>query len=94
MKTPYQIRNFAVMSAEDAKAAGYESLTVPYHVDSKCKDTRARERDLWEAMCDQVKGCDCVVVEFHNGYEMWRHTDEMNIDPATGAKITRYITRF
>jgi len=81
------------MSQSDAIEHGYESLTIPYNVDSKCKETQVREILLWVKQCEQVRGCNCVAVEFSNGYEMWRHTSEMNIDPQTGEKSIRNSKR-
>lgn len=94
MKTLNQIAGFQKMIPSEAIAYGYEALTIPYNIYSKCKETRDREIGFWEKQCAQVRGCNCVVVEFSCGVEMWRHTSEMNIDPRTGKKITRNLTRF
>lgn len=87
---PYDLR---VLSPIDARDAGYESLTTPYNVFSKCAVTRKRERALFEKMCDQMNGCNAIVAEVYQGYEVWRHHSEMNIDPKTGCKITSYIRK-
>jgi hypothetical protein len=49
------------------------------------------EREWWDRLCNDLKSCDCVIVEFTNGLELWRHDDELDIDPMTGLKHQKFI---
>jgi len=49
------------------------------------------ERQWWDNLCRDMQSCKCVIVEFYNGLEMWRHDDELDVDPMTGLKHSRKI---
>jgi hypothetical protein len=87
------MNDFPIMTERDALRHGYASLTRPYAIDSSNRETRERETEWWDRMCDDMKGCKCVVVQYAHGWEMWRHTDELDIDPITGKKITDYLPK-
>jgi hypothetical protein len=80
---------FPVMELVDARAAGFKSLTKPYYLNHRDESIRICERGWWDAICHDLKDCKCVIVEFQNGVELWRHDDELDVDPMTGTKLPR-----
>jgi hypothetical protein len=86
----FHINGYKVLQPEDATKLGYESLTVVYKVDYKNPIIAKSEKHLWDLQCETVRGCDCVVVLFPDGFEMWRHTSQLNLDYETGLKCSRY----
>jgi hypothetical protein len=88
---PSPSRFFPVKGAADARKEGYRSLTRPYLINCKDESIRMLEREWWDRLCNDLKSCDCVIVEFTNGLELWRHDDELDIDPMTGLKHQKFI---
>jgi len=94
MKSPlYYMYKYQVLTPEDATNNGYQSLTVAYKIESPNIELRNRERLLWQRQCETMQGTKSVVVQVENGVEMWRHNSEMDIDPDTGMKCVRYISK-
>lgn len=60
---------------------------MPYAIQATDPTIRLQERDWWHRVCEDLRCCDCVVVEYLTGVELWRHKDELDIDPATGLKV-------
>lgn len=82
---------FPVMEAAEARKAGFRSLTRPYYLHHKDESIGHIERTWWDNLCRDLKDCKCVIVEFSNGVELWRHEDELDVDPMTGLKHTKYF---
>ena len=74
---------FPLMTKRDAEAAGYLALTTPY-----CQSDKSPERAWFLSVLDDMRGCNCVLVEFTSGIEVWRHESEVNID-CMGRKLNR-----
>jgi hypothetical protein len=74
---------FPLMTKRDAEAAGYVALTTPY-----CQGDKSREKAWFRSVLDDMRGCNCVLVEFAPGIEVWRHESEINID-YMGRKLNR-----
>ena len=89
---PYKL--FELLSPADAKAKGYRSLTRPYRLAARDVNTRNLEHLYWNRVCEDLRLCNCVVVEYPTGIEIWRHESELDIDPATGMKIDSYIPKY
>jgi len=87
----FYTNGYAVYEPDVATKMGYESLTVAYHTDSNNNVIRRQENYIWQLQCYTMQGCDCVAVIVPDGLEMWRHTTELNIDPETGLKCSRYV---
>jgi len=90
---PITNRFFPVRGAADARSAGYRSLTRPYYLNHRDASIRMLERNWWDNLCHDLRLCNCVVVEYTNGVELWRHEDELDIDPMTGLKQAKYIPK-
>lgn len=88
---PTMNKYFQVKGAAEARLEGYKSLTRPYHINHKDASIRMLERQWWDNLCRDMQSCKCVIVEFYNGLEMWRHDDELDVDPMTGLKHSRKI---
>ena len=84
---------FPVKGCADARRAGYRSLTKPYHLNHKDESIRYQEREWWDNLCRDLQRCRCVIVEYSSGVELWRHEDELDVDPMTGLKQTKHITK-
>lgn len=84
---------FPVMGVADAKSAGYRSLTRPYYLNHRDESIRSVERGWWDSLCQDLKTCNCVIVEFSSGVELWRHEEELDVDPMTGVKYSKYIPK-
>lgn len=89
----FETYGYPVYEPETAAKLGYESLTIAYQTDHKNPYIRKHENELWELQCYTMIGCNAVAVVVENGFEMWRHTSELNIDPKTGMKCSRYISK-
>lgn len=74
---------FPMMSRREAESAGYVALTTPY-----CQSNKSPERAWFFSVLNDMLGCNCVLVEFTSGIEVWRHETEINID-CMGRKLTR-----
>ena len=88
---PSTNRFFPVKGVAEARQEGYKSLTRPYYLNHKDESIRSIERLWWNRLCDDLKSCRCTIVEFSNGVELWRHDDELDIDPMTGLKHSSKI---
>lgn len=80
---------FPQMTADEARDSGYRSLTRPYRTQHQDDATRNRERDWWHNVCSDLRCCDCVIVLHEAGPEIWRHENQLDIDPKTGFKIPK-----
>ena len=88
----YYMYKYQVLTPEDATNNGYQSLTVAYKIKSNNNEERTRERWMWQNQCETMTGTNSVIVQVPKGVEMWRHSSEMDIDPDSGLKCTRYIS--
>ena len=88
----YYMYKYQVLTPEDARNNGYQSLTVAYKIESMNLELRGRERWIWQKQCETMRGTNSVIVQVPNGVEMWRHSSEMDIDPDSGLKCARYIS--
>jgi len=66
---------FRKMRKGDATEEGYLPITMPY-----CQHHASPERAWFFRVLEDMKGCDCVLVEFASGLEVWRHNRELNLD--------------
>lgn len=71
------------MKKADAQAAGYVAITTPY-----CQSHLSPESEWFKRVLADMKGCNCVIVSFASGLEVWRHDSEINLDHL-GRKLTR-----
>jgi hypothetical protein len=60
---------------------GYIAMTKPYALESKNANLRETETIWFHRVIDDMRGCDCVLVEFTGGTEVWRHKSELNVTP-------------
>ena len=84
---------FPVKDSRVARKEGYRSLTRPYHINHKDQSIRLQERDWWHRVCRDLRACDCCIVEYATGVEIWRHEDQLDIDPQTGLKVNGYLPK-
>lgn len=80
---------FPILHPRDAIDKGYVSLTLPYSIETPEKSIREEEIRFFKNILKDMDGCDCVLVEFVNGVEVWRHKRELNVCPKTGVKLGR-----
>lgn len=64
------------MTKNEAVELGYAALTTPYN-----QKPDSIEAPWFESTMKDLAGCDCVLVEFSSGIEIWRHQRELNVDP-------------
>jgi hypothetical protein len=79
------------VSKKEAIAGGYVSLTTPYN-----QNPASQELQWYENVKRDMKGCNCVIVPFANGNEIWRHNTELNLDHngiRRGAKDSQIKTK-
>jgi len=80
---------FPILHPRDAIDKGYVSLTLPYSIETPEKSIRDEEIKFFRNTLKDMEGCDCVLVEFTNGVEVWRHKRELNVCPKTGVKLSK-----
>ena len=80
---------FPILHPRDAIDKGYVSLTLPYSIETPEKSIRDEEIQFFRNVLDDMAGCDCVLVEFTNGVEVWRHKRELNVCPTTGVRLSK-----
>ena len=69
---------FPVMSEEEAKLNGYKALTNVYKIASPHKETRESEGKMFWRIMQDMSWANCVLVEYSNGVEVWRHKSELD----------------
>lgn len=74
ISTHKTMKKYKVMLPKEARDAGYVSLTTPY---SEANETHM----IWLGrVLDDMRGCDAVVVDHGNKYEVARHRTELILD--------------
>lgn len=66
---------FPTMKNKEAADAGYIAITTPF-----CQHHASPEREWFQHVLSDMKGCNCVIVPFTSGLEIWRHHTEINLD--------------
>ena len=62
-----------ILTPVDAHKSGYLSLTTPYDQE------KPREVEWMKSVIRDLAGCDAVLVEVTDGFEVARHKSEMNL---------------
>jgi hypothetical protein len=69
---------FPVMSEQEAKLNGYKALTTGYKIASPHKATREADSKMFWRIMKDMNWANCVLVEYSNGVEVWRHKSELD----------------
>jgi len=80
MKTPS-------LTKQQAERAGFRPVTHPCAISDPDSEVAAAERAIWQKLRRNFYGCNVVRVDTPSGPELWRHRDELDIDPENGTKI-------
>jgi len=68
------MNKFKILARDVAEAGGYISLTTPY------RESNEIEMEWFSNVLEDMRGCDAVIIDLGNSYEVARHSTELNFD--------------
>lgn len=68
------MKRYQVMTRDEAEAGGYVSITTPY------KESSQQDLIWMGRVLDDMRGCDAVVIDLGDSYEVARHGSELKFD--------------